>query len=356
MNISDSLHPCRLNYWAVRLFDLALLALLLAACQNSLAAPASAPSVTPDPGTLTPPPEQAKIWSAWARSPHANTYSLEKGPNTYCARCHSPENWDSTAKIDSPPNCLSCKFPNEPEARTAASNSLVSKEDWMNIRCEVCHTMENGLASQQVAWLDAITGYHETISQPDQLCEKCHTDTATLQHGIDLGVQVHVGFSCIDCHDPHSTVASCVSSGCHADVMAERLRPSRQHANLTSNDQCETCHPDALQIHSMETQRVGSHDCLSCHTDKDNVPVEETSPPQHSTRHALVDCVACHDASGLDIGVPEGSTTWTTFRTVQSVLGTVTEAYPSHNLQKLVSCQKCHFPGNPWGLPESVVQ
>ncbi len=289
---------------AVCLLSLGFLALITTGCQSILLAPTSIPSATPELVTPILSLEQATIETAWANSPHANTYNLEKGPNTYCARCHSPENWDSTAKIDSPPNCLSCKFPNESQVRIASSNSLVSQEDWKNIGCEICHNVQDGVVSAQTAWLDIETGYHEATSQPDQLCTKCHMDTATLKHGIDLGNQVHKGFSCINCHEPHSTTASCVSSGCHADLK--------------------------------------------------NVSVDKTSPVYHSNIHAMVNCVACHDASGMDILNPEGGTNWTTYRTVQSVQGPVSEIYSSHNLQRTVNCQKCHFSGNPYGLPDSA--
>jgi hypothetical protein len=62
-------------------------------------------------------PNQALYWNAWEAGPHANTYDLEKGPNTYCAKCHSPTNWDPAAVVDPPPNCVSCKFPFESEPR-----------------------------------------------------------------------------------------------------------------------------------------------------------------------------------------------------------------------------------------------
>jgi hypothetical protein len=86
----------------------------------------------------------------------------------------------------------------------------------------------------------------------------------------------------------------------------------------------------------------------------ENTFVEKTSPVYHSSIHAVVDCIACHDASGMKIIIPEGTTTWTTYRIVQSVRGPANEVYTSHNLQKIVSCQKCHFLGNPYGLLESV--
>jgi len=80
---------------------LLILALLLSACQTA------EPEVVieevtrivevekePSQNTPTPLPEQSDILAAWTGSPHGNTYDLGKGPNTYCSRCHSPQNWD----------------------------------------------------------------------------------------------------------------------------------------------------------------------------------------------------------------------------------------------------------------------
>lgn len=344
-----------MNYKKTRSFPTLLLILcvfLLGACAGVQEQAGETPTASPEPGTPTPPAEQAQFWSAWAGSPHAQTYDLEKGPNTYCARCHAPANWDYQAKIDPPPNCVSCKFPNEPQVRIAVSNPLVPEKDWKHIGCEVCHQMENGAVLPSAAWLDNATGYHESITQPVELCEKCHTNTGMIQHGIDLGEQAHTELSCTNCHDPHSTIASCVNSGCHADVLAARLRPSQQHANLSENAQCQVCHTQGMLMHSMETQREGSTDCLGCHLDLLNVPPEGTAPQRHSKSHAVLDCVTCHDASGLAVGPANGSATWTTFRTVQTPAGATTSAYASHNLTRQVNCQRCHFEGNEWGLPE----
>lgn len=287
------LHQPALKFAAVPFLLLAF-SLSFSACtpipaQTTAASPTALPAATQDPAA-------AAIQAAWESSPHANTYDLSKGPNTYCARCHSPQNWDPAAVVDPPPNCVSCKFAFEQEVRVAAGNPLVPAEDWQHIGCEICHPLDGDQVQAELAWLDTETGYHETVSSPSELCENCHTDTETLRHRRELGTLAHAEFTCVACHDAHSTAASCTTSGCH---------PALDAGN----------------------------------------PI-----PGHDTDHTSVSCVACHDAAGLVAEPLEGEATWMTWRTT-SLLGRENkEPYQSHNLQRTVDCARCHYPGNPWEL------
>ena len=197
--------------------------------------PATEPDASPTADTRF---EDAR--AAWDQSDHNAGYDLEKGPNTYCARCHSPANWDPAAEVDSPPNCVSCKFPQEDEPRIAEGNPLVPEEDWVGIDCAVCHTNADDELQSSLSWYDVKTGYQETIQTPADLCMHCHVNSEPfLFHARELGDSVHKGFDCTDCHDPHSTEASCLSSGCH-------------HVPLGSSQDCEDCHSDVMGVHSME--------------------------------------------------------------------------------------------------------
>lgn len=241
-------------------------------------------------------PAQAQHWEAWEESPHAHTYDLEKGPNTYCAKCHSPANWDPSAKIDDPPQCVSCKFAFEPSPRTAKSNPLVPEEDWANIDCAVCHRIEHGLVASSIAWFDKASGYYETVASPTALCEKCHLDNETLRHKRDLGDGAHADFTCTDCHNAHTTRASCAD-----------------------------CH-DAQAIADV--------------------------PAGHDLAHASVACATCHDASGLEVAPLEDGSLWMPFRTRELLGRVIREPYQSHHIQLKVDCQRCHFRDNPWNLDE----
>jgi hypothetical protein len=325
--------------------------LLMVSCQSVEASPSVS---SPNPPTDTPStpfvtatvqptptidPKFAAAIESWSTSDHAHTYALEKGPNTYCAQCHSPANWDPSAVIDPPPNCVSCKFPFESEVRVAEGNPLVPEKDWVNIDCAVCHQAENEAFDPQVTWLNPITGYHETISNSTALCEKCHRDTKSgLKHTRELGNGAHANFVCIDCHDPHSTKASCTQAGCH-------------HITVTNNE-CDQCHPDALGSHTMEQLHSGGHDCMGCHGDLVGLPMNGSQIFAHNAVHlSKVLCIACHDASGLEVKPLEQDGLWVTWRTTEGPLGETTEVYQSHTLQKEVDCKRCHYESNPWGLP-----
>lgn len=286
-------HPARAAWLAGMAL---LLVLAVAACSPVPAQPTTEAQAATTPAA-TVDTQLAFIHQAWESSPHAQTYDLSKGPNTYCARCHSPQNWDPAATVDPPPNCVTCKFPTDQEVRVAQGNPLVPQGEWQNIGCEICHAVQDGAIQPGFSWLDTPSGFHETVSTPTELCEACHTDTETLRHRRDLGEAAHAGFTCVDCHDPHSTAASCTSAGCHP-AQAERT----------------------------------------------------AAAPGHDAAHVEVACVACHDAAGLAVAPQEAGAAWMTLRTNFLLGRETTDVYQSHALQRAVDCQRCHVEGNTWGL------
>lgn len=275
-----------------------LATLLLGACGmrgGSGVVQEATPTLAPTPTPV--PPEIVEIQAKLKEGPHGIGYDLGRGPNTFCSRCHSPQNWDPAAKADPPPNCISCKFPNEPEPRLAASNPLIPAEAWKGITCEVCHLVHDNEIMTQIGWLDIKTGYHNTVTSSTELCNKCHTDTATLKHLRSLGEGAHADYTCTQCHEPHSVEASCSTPDCH---------PRLQDPTFS--------HPGSM--------------------------------PEHKA----VQCIACHDASGLEAGPVEGENTWTVFRVTELLGRTSKSPYQSHTLQKKVDCTRCHYPSNPWNL------
>lgn len=260
----------------------------------------SAPTATPLPPAPTRLPTttaQAAIWAKWQASPHGNTYDLGKGPNTYCARCHSPQNWDPASKVDAPPNCVSCKFASDATVRIAKSNPLVSQADWRHIGCDICHPLTNGLAAKEIAWFDKAANKYEFVANVNALCEKCHTDTNILHHRIDLGKAAHVGYACTQCHDAHAASASCATAQCHPKL-----------------------------------SQVSGHDAA----------------------HKPVSCAACHDASALQVGPDNNTKIWTTWQTTNIAGMKMINPVGSHNLQKSVDCARCHFKDNAWNLRAPV--
>ena len=268
----------------------------------------SAPMVSSAP--TADPNDQSKEWDNWQKSPHAKTYDLGKGPNTYCAQCHAPRNWDPQAVIDPPPNCVSCKFAFEDEPRVAAGNPLVPVEEWVDIRCDVCHQVSEGVADPLPLWWDQAAGQYVPVASATEQCEKCHTDTETILHQRDMGSEAHKDFECTECHDAHSVAASCSNEVCHTAVSTDNLAEDGDMATAAA----------------------------------------EAATAMHGAEHTAVDCVACHDTSGLEVGPLEENGRWTTWRTTELMERSSTKPYQSHATGLEVDCRRCHFEGNPWQL------
>lgn len=211
----------------------------------------------------------------------------------------------------------------------ASPNELA---DGQQISCTVCHEPDGAGVSARPVWWNQESAQYETVANNTALCGQCHSETETSNHQNGVNNPIHSGLECTDCHNPHSTAASCSDSNCHQSIKQERAIPPStptggQHPNSAAFCGGSGCHPSATQV------------ALSSHS-------------IHGSTHLMVSCAACHDASGLKFG-PFGETgIWVTFRT-REIDGIVTAIpFESHNLQISVKCTRCHFKGNPWGLPE----
>ncbi len=250
----------------------------------TLVAPVPTPTAAPaaDPQTLL------------KSSAHANSFVVDaEGKNNECARCHAPLNWMPTAMEDIPATCQTCKF-------SMPAPKPVAQAEWKNIGCEQCHKTEKGIATKQVAWLNAAIAQFDTNANPyeavksnNELCEKCHRGAFQ----VNASKTVHAARSCTDCHNAHSTSASCTDSKCHADVLKS-----------------------------------------------------DKAVPGHDAAHAKVACAACHDASALEVGPTDDKSGFAAFRTVEIGGKKTRGPYVSHNLTRVVDCARCHANGNPWGL------
>ncbi len=269
----------------------------------------AAPQTTATP--VAPPTKSydwAAIQAAYKTSSHSNDYGLGRGPNTFCARCHSPRNWDPASRVDPAPNCVSCKFPFDKEVRRAKSNVLVPQAEWKNIGCDICHRVDSqGAIDPAIAIWNQAKGEYDAVATPTELCEKCHADSiGGSRHKITVGgpaMTTEIGLTqprptgCTDCHDPHSQKASCVN--CHKSL---------------------------------------------------------SNAAGHDKEHAIVGCDACHDAAGLKLAPTSDNKVWAAFIAVSSPAGgppTLTQV-TSHVLQKAVDCRRCHYDNNPQKLRSLV--
>jgi hypothetical protein len=265
-----------------------------------------------------PPPDYSDIMAEWEQSPHGNTYDLGKGPNTYCSRCHSPQNWDPESTVDAAPNCVTCKFATDAELRIASTMDFVSEEDWVGITCESCHRMEEGVV-QGVAWYNPLSGEHMDVNTPNEICTNCHltsqgvssTGGRGVTHEIYLGGSAHKNW---------------------AGMLSTERRP----------EFCSDCH----NPHTQEPQG-----CVDCH----EINAAEHANGSYPTMAAKVTCMGCHEASGMDVGPHPNEAmggVWVPIVSEMSRSGELTSsAVVSHSVQWLVSCDRCHFEGNLHELP-----
>lgn len=80
-----------------------------------------------------------------------------------------------------------------------------------NMLCERCHFSDTGLVTRKLAWVDDASGEMETISEPKQICLKCH-NYLSMESSVMLE---HPGFECTYCHDSHHPQPTCAQSACH---------------------------------------------------------------------------------------------------------------------------------------------
>jgi hypothetical protein len=288
-----------------------LLALGLAACQSQTVEPTEAqvtistqqngePQILPTESpsaneeTTTDP---GLIESHWQSSPHANTFVLDPiGQNNSCARCHAPINW-LPSMDDLPESCFACKFELEEPP------PYIPENEWVSIPCNVCHkTNKDDTIQPEIAWLEiAPLEEYTAVASPTELCLKCHAPIDIPEHGdVHVG-GAHSGYECTACHSVHDTTTSCAAEACHSDV------------------------------------------------------VESADPiPGHDADHQVVSCVACHDGSGMEVGLDADRGLWTTFATDSFEAGSANYAFTSHNIVLESRCDRCHFVDNPWALSTGV--
>jgi len=275
------------------------------------------PAPTEEPPEPPPPPDHSEIITAYAASAMGNNYDLGKGPNTYCSRCHSPQNWDPASTTDMPPNCVTCKFPTDDEIRMATTMDFVSEEDWVGITCETCHQTEDGVVQEGLAWLSPLTGEYVEVRTPNEVCTQCHltssgvstTGGTGVSHEIYLGGSAHKNW---------------------AGLLNENRRP----------EYCSDCHDP----HTQEPKQ-----CSDCH----EINEAEHAMGKYVLMKDKVTCMACHEASGMDVSPHPDEAMggiWVPTLTEMGRGGLSTTAVISHSAQWLVACDRCHFEGNLWEL------
>lgn len=126
-------------------------------------------------GTFSTVSSIAAVTALWDAGEHNNVdFGTTPGTNTYCARCHSPLNWDPEALRGGPVpgSCFNCKL--GPMWRQNSLGSLpVEAADFEPIGCDTCH--EDGIGPDVALWNNGTLGY-DAVATNGELCESCHAD------------------------------------------------------------------------------------------------------------------------------------------------------------------------------------
>ncbi len=295
----------------ILLLCIIVLALTLSSCKSEESTTAASEDLEPQATSgaqerSTKPPEDQPtqppasndpeaILRAWQEGAHANTFVVSAGgENNSCSSCHSRYNF-IPAIDDIPEECFTCKFEvDDPEP-------FIPEKYWMHVDCMNCHKIDKKKVEPEIAWLEfALIEEYSEVASVTELCDKCHLAADITEHASVIVGGDHPNYQCTQCHDAHNTTANCSASDCHEGVLAQ-----------------------------------------------------DSAIAGHDEDHASVACVACHDADELEIGFIEELGLWTTL-IATSEGGTETRPFTSHNIVLEAPCERCHFPGNPWGFNEQT--
>jgi hypothetical protein len=195
---------------------------------------------------------------------------------------------------------------------------LVTEEQWVGIPCAQCHEVdENGTASAELSWYVPVALTYEEIKSPNELCIKCHANAA--------GAKVSSAGLSAD----HEVI---LGGSAHLNYVGEWPQADRPQY-------CINCH----NAHTGETKQ-----CVTCHTD-----TADTHTKVAPMMTGNITCMACHDASGAQVGKATEDGPFTTIEILPPGRGRTeptTSVILSHSVQYLVACNRCHFAENPWEL------
>jgi len=227
----------------------------------------------------------------------------------------------------STPTLKNSQTPTDDPIQSRISALFSSSPHTASYSCENCHYATIPIGNE-LTLLDGETGQFESINTSTDLCLKCHPEQGESFMGNNNNSNHHKNLGCTECHDAHSTEASCVQSSCHVGIMG--IFPASVTFPKT--------HPTCLT------------DCHVLHIKAADLPIE------HQPVHAKIPCTGCHDESKLSIRGPIIQTSSGT-RNLEDVHFPWGEQSFSHKIVREVDCFMCHYADNPWGLmvisPES---
>ncbi len=283
--------------------------------------------------------KQQEMQAIWQRGSHSKVSFTAEFAQPFCAKCHSPQDWDPDNNPSEIAGCAEAIVNFQDGLKGVGDTQLSNSLNWNGVECKTCHLFdENGDPIKEIIFWNRETGNAERVSNNTDLCTKCHTKTNDVDNSVNLGEnEFHSSLSCTACHDPHRTTASCTDSGCHADVSKDL--EIIKYLAVDSDHETESPHSCGAgsQCHALATQVV-----------------EENQLPHIGVQHAFLTCAACHDGAEMEVGPVNENSVWTTFQTVEWNGLTVKRPKFSHVITTKVDCTRCHFEENPWELDADV--
>ena len=238
----------------------------------------------------------ADITKNFEGNPHTRLALMHGGKGVTCESCHGP----AQAHVDSGGDinkifsfkkatpkeveekcdgCHSAKHPNF--AHTAHGEAGVS--------CISCHSLHNAGAQESLLKAKQVT-----------LCTSCHTDvkpqfSQAFHHKVNEGLM-----QCSDCHDPHGTFErknlkttaeqNQVCMKCHSDTAG----PFVYEHPPVKTEGCVSCHsPHGSQNPRMLVRSNVNQLCMQCHTQASNFSAPGT-PSFHNQANQYQACTVCH--------------------------------------------------------------
>ena len=240
------------------------------------------------------------------------------GPGT----AQSQDDPGSPAGAPPSPDLIQAEWQSSPHADT-----FVLAENGTNSTCARCHAPVN--------WVP-------TMDDMPESCASCKFEVQPPPPVI-----ARADWDNVQCNVCHQVKRDTVDP----QVVWLEIAAIEQYAAVaTINELCLKCHAVGDLAGHLRLDLAGVHQdsactvCHDAHTTAASCGTSDCHPAAapaagHDEAHQSVGCLACHDASGLQVG-PDAAGLWTTLE------------YASHSLQTVVDCQRCHSPGNSWGLVE----
>jgi DmsE family decaheme c-type cytochrome len=251
-----------------------------------------------------------EIATAFGKNPHTAIETAKKygrigqgceschGPGSKHAESVSPDDIRNPAKLrpgQSDQTCFACHRNQRTHSGRVSTGHAKGQ-----VTCNQCHSIHK-TPTELVARKPA---------DVNQQCSSCHTDSAAQFNRPHAHRLPQGAMSCVDCHNPHSSLIT-----------------ARQSRGVAINEPgCLRCHLDKRGPFTYEHAPMRLDSCTACHEP------HGSANPRMLTRHEVrYVCLECH--ANIGTGNTSGS---------GNVLGGVPPSFHDLRTQRFRNCTICH--------------